>query len=373
MNQYWTLREVSTLDSTHARGYNPLSMEPTTAPRSALPPPAVHALTAADGTGLQLTRYAMGTKGPIVLAPGYGNAARAFALDTVPKSFTQYLGEHGYDVWLFDYRASPDLPSSETQFTVDDIAMRDWPAAVDHVRSETGAESVQALGHCIGGLTLYMAIGGGLEGVRAATFSALAGHPIPTPANRLRAHVRVPTVLKKFGMDGISTDYRPESRQDRALERVMRTLPIRHMHDSPVGRRIYFIYGDVFDHERIDETTMADAVPTFFGSSNMTFFEQMGVMVRKGGRAVDADGRDVYLPHTERFRMPVSFITGEHNRMFVPRGLAATHELLSAANGPDGYAHHVVPGYAHLDLWLGRDAERDVFPIVLRELERQAS
>ena len=61
MNQYWTLREVSTLDSTHARGYNPLSMEPTTAPRSALPPPAVHALTAADGTGLQLTRYAMGT------------------------------------------------------------------------------------------------------------------------------------------------------------------------------------------------------------------------------------------------------------------------------------------------------------------------
>jgi len=59
--------------------------------------------------------------------------------------------------------------------------------------------------------------------------------------------------------------------------------------------------------------------------------------------------------------------------MFVPRGLAATHELLSAANGSDGYAHHVVPGYAHLDLWLGRDAERDVFPIVLSELERQAS
>jgi len=304
---------------------------------------------------------------------GFLSAARAFALDTVPKSFTEYLGEHGYDVWLFDYRASPDLPSSYTQFTVDDIAMRDWPAAIEHVRSETGADSVQALGHCIGGLTLYMAIGGGLEGVRGATFSALAGHPIPTPANRLRAHVRVPTVLKAFGMDGISTDYRPGSRQDRALERVMRALPIRHMHDSEVGRRIYFIYGDVFDHERIDETTMAEAVPSVFGNSNMTFFEHMGVMVRKGGRAVDAEGRDVYLPHTDRFRMPVSFITGEHNRMFVPRGLAATHSMLCAANGSEAYAHHVVPGYAHLDLWLGRDAEHDVFPIVLRELERQAS
>jgi pimeloyl-ACP methyl ester carboxylesterase len=338
-----------------------------------LPQPAVHSIAASDGTDLLLTHYAMGTKGPIVLAPGYGNAARAFALDTVPKSFTEYLGEHGYDVWLFDYRASPDLPSSRTQFTVDDIALRDWPAAIDHVRSETGAETVQALGHCIGGLTLYMAIGGGLEGVRSATFSAVAGHPIPTPANRLRAHLRVPTVLRNFGMDTISTDYRPASRQDRVLERVMRILPIPHMHDSPVGRRIYFIYGDVFDHARIDEATMAEAVPSFFGASNMTFFEHMAVMVRRGGRAVDARGGDAYLPHTDRFRMPVSFITGEQNRMFVPRGLEATCELLRSANEPALYAHHVVPGYAHLDLWLGRDAERDVFPIVLRELERQDS
>jgi pimeloyl-ACP methyl ester carboxylesterase len=338
-----------------------------------LPQPAVHSIAASDGTDLLLTHYAMGTKGPIVLAPGYGNAARAFALDTVPKSFTEYLGEHGYDVWLFDYRASPDLPASRTQFTADDIALRDWPAAIDHVRSETGADSVQAVGHCIGGLTLYMAIAGGLEGVRSATFSALAGHPIPTPANRLRAHVRVPTVLRKLGMDTISTDFRPQSRQDRALERVMRALPIRHVHDSPAGRRIYFIYGDVFDHERIDETTMADAVPSFFGASNMTFFEHMAVMVRRGCRAVDARGGDTYLPRTQRFQMPVSFVTGEHNRMFVPRGLEASYDLLRAVNDPELYAHHVVPGYAHLDLWLGRDAERDVYPIVLRELERQDS
>jgi pimeloyl-ACP methyl ester carboxylesterase len=333
---------------------------------------AAHPVATSDGTEVRLTRYASGGKGPVVLAPGYGNAARVFALDTVPKSFAAYLAEHDYDVWLFDYRASPDLESSGTQFTVDDIAMRDWPAAIAHVRSETGADSVQSVAHCIGGLTLFMAIGGGLEGVRSATFSALAGHPIPTPANRLRAHVRVPTVLRKLGMGTISTDYRPESREDRALERVMRTLPIRRMHDSPVGRRIYFIYGDVFDHSRIDEKTMAESVPSFFGNSNMTFFEHMGVMVRKGGRAVDARGRDVYLSNTDRYRMPISLITGEHNRMFLPRGIEATHDMLRAANGPELYTRHLVEGYAHLDLWLGRDAERDVFPIALAELERHA-
>jgi pimeloyl-ACP methyl ester carboxylesterase len=333
---------------------------------------AVHPVATSDGTEVRLTRYATGDKGPVVLAPGYGNSARAFALETVPKSFAAYLAENGYDVWLFDYRASPELESSATQFTVDDIALRDWPAAIAEVRRETGAESVQAFGHCIGGLTLFMAIGGGLEGVRSATFSALAGHPIPTPANRLRAYVRVPTVLRKLGMPTISTDYRPDAFQDRALERVMRSLPINRVHDSPVGRRIYFIYGDVFDHSLIDETTMAESVPSFFGNSNMTFFEHMGVMVRKGGRAVDAQGRDVYLSNTDRYRMPIAFITGEQNRMFLPRGLEATHELLGAANGPELYTRHVLPGYAHLDLWLGRDAERDVFPIALAELERHA-
>ena len=65
-----------------------------------------------------------------------------------------------------------------------------------------------------------------------------------------------------------------------------------------------------------------------------------------------------------------TIITGEHNRMFVPRGLEATHELLRAANGPELYSRHVIADYAHLDCWLGADAERDVFPIALAELER---
>jgi choline dehydrogenase-like flavoprotein len=352
-------------------------MEPATAVRTTggeftLPKPEVHPVTTSDGTEIRLTRYAMGKKGPVVLAPGYGNAARAFALDTVPKNFVAHLGEHGYDVWLLDYRASPDLPSSFTQFTVDDIAMRDWPAAIAHVRAETGAESVQVLAHCVGGLSLFMAIGGGLEGVRSAIFSALAGHPIPTPGNQLRARVRLATVFRKLRIMGLNTDSKPGSLPDKAVDTVMKVLPFKRVHDSPTGRRIYFIYGDVFDHTRIDEATMAESVPSFFGNGNITFFEHMSLMIRKG-RAVDAKGRDVYLANTDRYKLPIAFITGEHNRMFVPRGIELTHEMLRAANGPELYTRHVIEDYAHLDCWLGRDAATDVFPIALAELERHNS
>src|SRR4051794_30735876 len=219
---------------------------------AALPQAEVHSVPTSDGTDVRLTRYKMGTKGPLVIAPGYGNAARSFAIDTVDKNWVQYLGEHGYDVWLFDYRASPDLPSSHTQFTVDDIAMRDWPAAIDTVRRETGQDSVQAMGHCVGGLSLFMAIGGGMEGLRSATFSSLAGNPIPTPGNQARAWARAATLLKRLGVTRLDVDYEPDRWDGKAIELVMKNLPFRHVPDSPVARRIYFVYGDVYDFENIN-------------------------------------------------------------------------------------------------------------------------
>ena len=255
--------------------------------------PTYHPVTTSDGTEIRLTHYPLGTKGPVVLAPGYGNAARAFALDTGQTNFVHYLGARGYDVWLLDYRSSPELEAARTQFTVDDIARRDWPAAIETVRRETGADTVQTLAHCVGGLSLFMALGAGLHGVRSATFSALAGHPVPTPANRLRSAIRLATIFKALGISGLNTDYDDRSAIDRAVDAAMRVLPFRHVCDSPVCRRICFVYGDVFDHAHLNASTH-DQLEGIFGITNLTFFEHISLMIRKG-RAVTRDGADRYL------------------------------------------------------------------------------
>ncbi len=334
-----------------------------------LPPAEVHSVPTSDGTEIRLTRYKFGTKGPLVLAPGYGNAASAFAIDTVPKNWVQYLGEHGYDVWLLDYRASPILPGSFTQFTVDDIAMRDWPAAVGAVRKETGEASVQVMGHCVGGLSLFMAMGGGMEGVRSATFSSLAGHPIPTPGNKARAWVRMATLLKTLGVKRLDVEYDPKRWDGKLVETVMKLVPFRHVYDNPIARRIYFVYGDVYDYENINQPTMEQAVPGFFGGGNMTFFEHISLMIR-AGEARDAAGKNAYWANLENFKVPINFITGEHNKMFVPKGLQRSYDTLRKAHGTSLYSHSVIKDYAHLDLWLGENAERDVWPTALAELEK---
>src|SRR4030095_1166815 len=121
-------------------------------------PPEVTFFNTDDGVTLRLTRYTGGTKGPVMLAPGFGTPTLAYSIATVATNLPEALSAAGYDVGLFDYRASPDLPSARTQFTLDDIATRDYPAAVAAVREATGATSVQVMAHCIGSQAVLVAV-----------------------------------------------------------------------------------------------------------------------------------------------------------------------------------------------------------------------
>src|SRR5688572_8300495 len=104
-------------------------------------PPEVYDFNTSDGVVLKLTRYAGGRKGPVILSPGFGTSGRAFNLDTVMTTLPEYLFANEYDVWILDYRASPELPSASTQFTLDDIATYDYPAAVELVRGVSRADT----------------------------------------------------------------------------------------------------------------------------------------------------------------------------------------------------------------------------------------
>ena len=135
--------------------------------RCSRPLPKCISFAPTDGVDLRLVRYNGGRKGPFICAPGFSNTSQVFAWDGVETSWVEFFAGEGYDLWLFDYRASPDVPASRTQFTLDDVALHDWPAAVAYVRQATGAESVQALGHCLASATGFMSLlSGALTGVR---------------------------------------------------------------------------------------------------------------------------------------------------------------------------------------------------------------
>src|SRR5258708_3253520 len=125
-----------------ANEFNPQPVPRKKRPLRMCAPEVYHFLTQ-DNVELRLTRYEGGSKGPVMVSPGYGTSTLAFTIDTVDTNLPEFLYPNSYDVWLFDYRASPALASARTQFTLDDVATKDYPAAAAQVRAITVAPDIQ--------------------------------------------------------------------------------------------------------------------------------------------------------------------------------------------------------------------------------------
>jgi cholesterol oxidase len=156
---------------------------------------------------------------------------------------------------------------------------------------------------------------------------------------------------------------------ERLYDRALQLYP---SGDEPCGlpfcRRVMFLYGEVYDHDQLNDATH-EALHEVFGIANMTTFDQISLALREG-HMVAADGADVYLPASDNLRVPLMFLHGEHNRLFKPEGSQLTYDYLVEKNGPDLYTRTVVPDYAHMDLFVGKDAARDVYPLLAADLDR---
>ncbi len=172
-----------------------------------VPPPELHFAETTDGKRLKLSRYREpgATKGPLIFSHGLGVSSLIFSIDTIDTNMLEYMVAAGFDCWLLDFRASTDLGYCREQWTGDEVALLDYPAAVAKVRAVTGASSVQMMAHCFGATTFSMAMLAGLEGVRAATISQIStDYVVPFFPQRVLAYLRTPQIFDAFGIDVVN-------------------------------------------------------------------------------------------------------------------------------------------------------------------------
>jgi cholesterol oxidase len=318
---------------------------------------------------LRLTRYEGGRRGPVLLAPGFGMSAMSFIGGTTDTNLSEHLVAKGYDVWLLDYRAGIDLPSSRTSFTLDDIATVDWPAAVAEVLRVTGAPSVQAVGHCVGSASLMMALAAGLPDVRSAVCMQFTLHPVTSLLNQTKAALGVGTLLGSLGLTRVAP-FTGGSVLKKLLDLGLRAVPMPtgERCAKPLCRWINAIYGCTHTHDQLNDATH-EQLDNMFGVGNLRALDHIATIM-KAGKAVTTDGTDAYVSHPERLRLPLLLVQGGRNYIFHPEGSLRTLRWLQEANDASLYERVVLPGYAHLDALVGRDAAADVFPIVSGHLDR---
>jgi cholesterol oxidase len=317
-----------------------------------------------------LTRYRGGDKGPIVLVPGFAMQASSFAPPTIDTNLVEFLVERGYDVWLFDYRASIALPTANTSFDIDQVVTEDWPEAIAEVRRVTGAPTVQALGHCVGSLSALMTVLAGTEGIGALVCSQFTVHPVTSRLNRTKNALHIVDAMHALHVRAMRPDARP-TWQNKAMDAALAVVPFPRGErcGSPTCRWLNSIFGLTHHHAQLNDATH-ESFAEAFGWSNIVGLRHLSLISRKQ-QAVDAMGRDVYLPHVDRVTMPVLFVQGSRNHIFRPAGTQRTVEWLRAHHDPSKIELFEHPDYAHLDMMVGKNASSEVFPRIVEFLDRR--
>lgn len=334
--------------------------------------------TARDGMRLNLHHVTSDhpvTRGPVLLVHGAGVRADIFRTSG-QETIVDALLAAGWDVWLENWRASIDLPAN--QWNLDEAAVYDHPAAVETVLEHTGADTTKALVHCQGSSSFALsAVAGLLPQVDTIVSNAMSLHPVVPPLSKVKLTRVVPLVhLLLDYVDPHWGKERPRRFVERRIVDVVR-LSHRECRNGVCGM-VSFVYGAghpaLWSHENLSaggHTWLSEE----FGPVPLTFFAQMGRSVQ-AGRLVPT-GSVLGMPEDPVASAPrtdarFALIGGRDNLCFLPESQERTFDYLER-HAPGRHSVHVVDGYGHLDVFMGRYAARDTYPLILQELTDDAS
>ncbi len=330
--------------------------------------------TAGDGFKCNLIHVEgekLPTRGPVILVHGAGVRANLFRAP-VETTLVDALIEHGYDVWLENWRASIDLPKNE--WTLDQAAVHDHPAAVQTIVKETGADEVKAVIHCQGSTSFMMsAVAGLVPQVKTIVANAVTLHPVVPKFSKVKLNVAVPLI-------SMLTDYLNPAWGLHAPTLTAKAISLlvnatHHECKNAVCKQVSFTYGTGFPalwlHENINNDTH-EWLKQEFANVPLTFFKQMARCVGRGN-LISVDGLKelpadfcAQAPQTDaRF----AFTAGAKNLCFLPDSQVKTFAWFEGQR-KNYHALHVFPTYGHLDVFMGKRAAEDTFPVILAELDK---
>jgi hypothetical protein len=290
----------------------------------------------------------------------------------VERTLVDDLIARGHDVWLENWRASIDLRPN--LWTLDQAALFDHPCAVKKVVAETGWPQIKAVIHCQGSTSFMMsAVAGLVPEVSVIVSNAVSLHPVVPTFSRFKITKFVP-VLKRL------TSYLNPQWGLHAPTMIAKAVAslvwlTHHECHNPVCKGVSFTYGTGFpalwSHQNLNDETH-EWIKQEFAQVPISFFEQMGRCIEKG-HLVAVEGRPE-LPADFVAREPstnarLAFFAGIDNHCFLAESQQRTFDFFDSWH-KGFHSLHMLPHYGHLDVFFGKNAARDVFPLMCEELER---
>ncbi len=311
------------------------------------------------------------SRGPVMLVHGAGVRANIFNPPS-PENIISMLMEAGYDVWLENWRASIEF--APNQWDLDQAAFYDHPAAIKKIVEITKSKSVKAIIHCQGSTSFMIsAVLGLVPEVSVIVSNAVSLHPRIPGFSRFKITRLLPIIKAFFNYLNPHWGVDAPDFKSRLLRFFVR---ISHREkDTMVGKFVSFTYGSGFPAlwllENLDKPTMG-WIQEEFANVPVSFFDHMKKCVRR--KVLVPVQKTDTLPETYSTEAPKTnarFILfgGEKNLCFLPESQVQTFKYLDSIK-PNFHKLYILKGYSHLDVFLGKNSYKDIFPLMINELNQ---
>lgn len=368
------------------------------------PPSGSYVLVAADKVRTRMhmwepTHIPAGQEAKNVLfIPGASVDHQIYATPTIPYNAVNYFCRAGYRVFCVTHRIGQLIVAQNDWTTYD--ARLDIHAALAYIRAHYGEEPIYTVAHCMGSVAFSCGL---LDGtipaswIRGITASQVFMNPIWNLQNMVKVFVGPIPMDKMYKLvagNWYSCTTGPDdSLVQRAINELLRLYPNerKELCTSASCHRVSLVYGRCWSHANLNEATHRQ-IDRFFGGVNMTCLHLLMRMGKYGAVMKNAKDNFEELPTAENVQrlkgIPIFLFVGRENAVLTPASTEKTYEVLTDTFGnnygecaisPGGsrkncdgvmYTRRIVPGYGHLDPWIGRNAWRDVYPMVREEMDR---
>ncbi|MET8831991.1 alpha/beta fold hydrolase [Streptomyces sp. NPDC004610] len=332
--------------------------------------------TADDGVRVGLTRIDSGARDrpAVLLLHGHTASSDMFLLPET-RNLVDVLLDDGYEPWLLDWRGSCRLPYNENggRYTYDDVALYDIPAAVSQIRTRLGTDRpLFVVAHCIGSLALSMSLTAGLVPGLAGVVSQ-GVFLTPKLAGRTSLLMNLAAELLKNRVDHIPVDFRKVglwSKYSPLFAWASRNASCpdptcQILHNSAWGTG-----ASLFTHQHLTETTH-DRLAELLGPAPLWTVPHLRriELARTVVRWNDTDHRYRTLPQNAldaagRIDTPLLLLSGSENGLWLD-SQKLCRDVLARRQPLLDVTYAEIPGYGHLDTFIGRGAALDVFGHIL--------
>lgn len=325
--------------------------------------PVFSTIETEDGWQLAAYHYAKRSKfHPVLLVHGLGTNRFDIDFPDPYYSLAKYLHKSGFDTWVVELRGAGKsrkkgflanaLTNLKTDWTFDDYVFKDFPAIVDHIRKKTRSKKLHWAGHSLGGTLVYAAIETLGNDVCASGVTLGAAMSASAKIGLIKFLLKVDPVVKRMPFIPLKALAQTSGPLTRLL--------------APLENNFFYAA------DNIDFDVMETGLKVAVENVSSALFLQLHDWYRHNHfRTKDRDFS--YRNHLKDIKAPflvcagsVDGLTGYPDVHLAFREISSKEKDFRLFSRETGCRTE----YGHMDLVLGRNAPREVFPAIAEWMKR---